>query len=108
MSKVSGACTSDKYLIKNCEILENLLPSDMVTADRGFTIYESVGLKQAKLIILAFTKRKLQLDPVDVEQTRGITSARIHVERVIGLLRTKYTILEHCLQILFLPTAVEF
>ena len=41
----------------------------MVMADRGFTIIicESVGLKQVKLVIPAFTKGKLQLDPVDVE-----------------------------------------
>ena len=63
-------------------------------ADRGFTISESVGLKQAKLEIPAFTKGKSQLDPEDVENTRGIANVRIHVERVIGLLRRKYTILE--------------
>ena len=34
-------------------------------ADRGFTIAESVCLKPA------FTKGKFQLDPVDVEKTRG-------------------------------------
>ena len=69
-------------------------------ADRGFTISESVGLKQAKLVIPAFTKGKSQFEPVDVEKTRGIASVRIHVERVIGLLRRKYTILESTL-----PTA---
>ena len=52
-------------------------------ADRGFTIAESVGLKQAKLVIPAFTKGKSQLDPVDVEKARGIANVRIHVERVI-------------------------
>ena len=63
-------------------------------ADRGFTITESVGLQQGKLFIPAFTEGKEQLDPVDVEHSRGLASARIHVERVIGLLRRKYTILE--------------
>ena len=63
-------------------------------ADRGFTISESVVLKQARLVILAFTKGKYQLDPVDLEQTRGIANVRIHVERVIGLLREKVTILK--------------
>ena len=43
-------------------------------------------------MIPAFTKGKDQLDPVDVESTRGIANVRIHVERVIGLLRRKYTI----------------
>ena len=38
-------------------------------ADRGFTINESVGLKQAKLFIPAFTKGKSQVDSVDVEKT---------------------------------------
>ena len=71
-------------------------------ADRGFTVSESVGLKQAKLIIPAFTKGKSQLDPIDVEKTRGIASVRIHVERVIGLLRRKYTILEGTLPTDFL------
>ena len=59
----------------------------MVTADRGFTVCGSVGLKQAKLVIPAFSKGKAQLHFVDVEQTRGIVSVKIHVERVIGLLR---------------------
>ena len=53
-------------------------------ADRGFTISESVGLKQAELAIPAFTKGKAQLDPIDVEKTRGIASVRIHVERELG------------------------
>ena len=89
-----GGRTSDKFLTENCGFLEKLLPGDMVMADRGFTISETVGLKQAKLEIPAFTKGKSQLDPVDVENTRGIANVRIHVERVIGLLRRKYTILE--------------
>ena len=94
VSEAWGGRTSDKYLTENCGFLEHLLPGDMVMADRGFTIAESVGLKQAKLVIPAFTKGKSQLDPVDVEKTRGIANVRIHVERVIGLLRRKYTVLE--------------
>lgn len=50
-----GGRTSDKFLTENCGFLEKLLPGDMVMADCGFTISESVGLKQAKLEIPAFT-----------------------------------------------------
>ena len=71
-------------------------------ADRGFTISESVGLKQAELAIPAFTKGKAQLDSIDVEKTRKIASVRIHVERVIGLLLNKYAILEGTLPTDFL------
>ena len=85
-----GGHVSDKFVTENCGFLDKLLPGDMVMADRGFYHY----LKQARLVILAFTKGKSQLDPVDVEQTRGIANVRIHVERVIGLLREKFTILK--------------
>lgn len=71
-------------------------------ADRGFTVSESVGLKQAKLVIPVFTEGKSQLDPVDVEKTRGTASVRIHVKRVIGLFHRKYTILEGTLPTDFL------
>ena len=97
VSEAWGGRTSDKYLTEHCGFLEFLVPGDMVMADRGFTISYSVGLKQAKLTIPAFTKGKSQLDPVDVERTRGIANVRIHNERVIGLLRRKYTILQSTL-----------
>jgi len=102
MSEAWGGRVSDKFLTENCGFLDKLTLGDMVMADRGFTITESVGLKHAKLIIPAFTKGESQLDPVDVEQTRGIANVRIHVERVIELLRRKYTILEGTLPTDFL------
>ena len=102
VSEAWGGRTSDKHLTEHSGFLDQLLPGDMVMADRGFTIAECVGLKQAKLVIPALTKGKSQLDPVDVEKTRGIASVRIHVERVIGLLRRKYTILESTLPTDFL------
>ena len=97
-----GGRTSDKFLTENSGFLERLKPGDLVMADRGFTVEESVWYYQAKLAIPAFTKGKDQLDPVDVEKTRGIANVRIHVERVIGLLRQKYTILQSTLPIDFL------
>ena len=102
VSEAWGGRTSDKFLTENCGILSKLVPGDMVMADRGFTIHESVAFKRAKLVIPAFTKGKEQLDPVDVETTRGIANVRIHVERVIGLLRSKYTMLQGTLPTDFL------
>ena len=58
--------------------------------------------QRAELAIPAFTRGKDQLDPVDVEKTRGIANVRIYVERVIGLLRRKFTILSGILPIDFL------
>ena len=94
VSNAWGGRTSDKLLTENCGILGKLKPDDLVMADRGFTIQESVWFQHAELAIPAFTKGKDQLDPIDVEKTGGIASVRIHVEQVTGLLRQKYTILE--------------
>ena len=97
VSEAWGGRTSDKFLTENCGIFKNLLPGDLVLADRGFTVHESVRYHQANLNIPAFTKGKDKLDPVDVEKTRKIAKVRIHVERIIGLLRQKYTILQQTL-----------
>ena len=50
--------TSDKDSTENCGVLENLLPGDVIFADRGFHIKESVGLYCATIKIPTFTKGK--------------------------------------------------
>lgn len=47
----------------------------------------------------SFTRGKKQLSKVEVESSRTLSRVRIHVERVIGLLRQKYTMLESTLPI---------
>ena len=55
-----GGRTSDKYITEHCGILDKLLPGDVVLADRGFDISDSVGMQQASLHIPAFTKGSYQ------------------------------------------------
>jgi len=99
ISQAWGGRVSDKYITENCGILRNLLPGDIMLADRGFDISDSVGYYQARLYIPAFTKGKKQLSALEVEHTRKIANVRIHVERVIGLVRRKYSILQSILPI---------
>ena len=101
VSNCWGGRVSDKFLTDNCGLLNKLLPGDVVLADRGFDIAESVGLKQASLHIPAFTRGKQQLSALEIEDTRNIANVRIHVERVIGCVRQKYTILQSTLPINF-------
>ena len=102
LSNTWGGRTSDKFLTKNCVLMDKLVAGDMVMADRGFTIQESVSSRRAELVIPAFTEGKAQPDPINVERTRGIANVHIHVERVIGVLRRKYTILDGTLTTDFL------
>ena len=47
---------SDKYITEHCGYLNNLLPCDVVLADRGLGMGNSVGLMGATLDIPAFTR----------------------------------------------------
>ena len=100
LSKEWGGRATDKHITENCGLLIKLLPGDIVLADRGFDIQESVGLSFAEVKIPAFTRRKQQLSPF--EQTRQIAHTRIHVERVIALVRNTYTILQSIIPIDYL------
>ena len=102
VSDTWGGRVSDKYLTDHCGILKKLLPGDVVLADRGFDISESVGMMQATLRIPAFTKGKSQLSALEVENTRIIANVCIHIERVVSCVRQKYSILQGTLPIDFL------
>jgi hypothetical protein len=94
ISKGYGGRTSDKFITEDSNFLNNLLPGDIILADRGFDVKDSVGLMCAEVKIPAFTKGKKQLSSYDVEATRKIAHSRVHVERLIGLVRNKYSILQ--------------
>ncbi|XP_035998273.1 uncharacterized protein LOC118564392 [Fundulus heteroclitus] len=89
-----GGRVSDKQITIESGLLNNLLPGDIVLADRGFNIGDSVGFYCASLQTPAFTKGRKQLSAYEVAETRKIANLRIHVERIIGLVRRKYQILQ--------------
>ena len=93
VSKAWGGRVSDKYITDHCGVLDHLVPGDIVLADRGFNISDSVAMMQASLHIPAFTKGHSQLSAMEVHETRSIANVRIHVERVIGVVRQKYSYL---------------
>ena len=99
ISRAWGGRTSDKHLTEHCGLLKLLTPGDEVLADRGFTVEESVGIHCAKLVIHPFTRGRKQLPRLEVDKGRRIARVRIHVERVIGMLRQKYTFLQSTLPI---------
>ena len=88
-----GGRVSDKFIVENSGYLRHLLPGDVVLADRGFDVADSVAYQGATLDIPAFTRGRDQLLPEDVEATRKLANVRIHVERIIGAVRQRYQIL---------------
>ena len=76
------------------------MPHDQILADRGFTLADDFAAAcDAELITPPFTKGKRQLSAEEVERARKISSVRIHIERVIGLLKNRYTILKGTLPV---------
>ena len=94
-----GGRVSDKHLTQNSSFLKKLLPGDVVLADRGFDVDELLASVGATIKIPTFTRGKTQLSGKDIEKTRSIANVRIHVERVIGVVRQKYTMLESTIPI---------
>ena len=88
-----GGRVSDKYIVENSGYLQHLLPGDVVLADRGFDVADSLALHGATLDIPAFTRGRDQLSPEEVEATRKLAHVRIHVERIIGAVRQRFQIL---------------
>ena len=89
-----GGCVSDKFLTQQSGFLKLIDPGNTILADRGFDISDDIGLHGAKLIMPAFTRGKMQLSQQEVEVSQRIARIRIHVERVIGEMKNKYTILQ--------------
>ena len=102
VSSAWGGKASDKHITQECGLLRLLLPGDLVLADRGFNIYELVGMQQVESKLPSFTQGKLQLSAKEVHDSRELAVVRIHVERLIGVIKQKYTILEGILPITFI------
>ena len=67
------------------------LPGDLVLADRGFNIHDSIGLMCAEVKFPASTRGKKQLSKMEVDTSRQLARVWIQVERVTGVVRLKYT-----------------
>ena len=93
VSKGYGGCVSDKFITENCGYLHKLQPQDVVLADSGFDVEDSVAFRGATLNIPAFTRGQSQLAAKDVEATRKLANVGIHVERVIGVIQQIFKIL---------------
>lgn len=80
------------------------VPGDLVLADRGFTCNDKARMVLAEVKIPPFTEGKKQLEKQDIDWSWVLSVVRIHVERIIGLLKRKYTILQSTLPISFVSS----
>lgn len=79
--------------------LDQLEFGDSIMANRGFRIDTELAARGCTLIIPAFMKGKLQMPGTDLESTQRIAHARIHVERLIGILKNRFRIFKSTVDI---------
>ena len=102
LSKCWGGRATDRCITQNSGFLRLIDHGDVILADRGFDISDDLTIYGARLEIPAFTRGKKQLSLQEVEYSKRLSKVRIHVERVIGLLKNKFIILQSTLPISFL------
>ena len=94
--------TSDQKVFGKSGIMDKLKRGDIVLADRGFNIQDLLACRDVRVVTPAFLKGKSQLSPMERAQSRAITRDRIHVERMIGLLKT-YSFLTGQISCFYVP-----
>lgn len=93
-----GGRVSDKEITLKSGYMDKLLHGDEVLADRGFLVSEEMAVRGVTLRMPAFTKGKKQLSAKEVVSSRKLAHVRIHVERVIGRMKT-FLFLQTCVQV---------
>lgn len=108
LSRAWGGRVSDIEITRQSGYISRKyhFPGDQILADRGFTLQEDLATEcSAELILPAFTKGRKQLPAQEVETARNISSVRILIERVIGLMKNRFAILQGTLPIRFIQSA---
>lgn len=88
VSPCYGGSASDRQIIERSEILQRFEYNDERMVDKGLNVQDifiSYGVKEN---MPAFFKRDNQIGPDTLRQTRKVASKRVHVERVIGQMKT--------------------
>ncbi|XP_013380445.1 uncharacterized protein LOC106151628 [Lingula anatina] len=97
LSKMWGGRASDVMIVRESGFMESTqhMPHDQILADRGFLLHDELATRcSAQLLTPAFTKGHSQMPGIELEGSSKVSSVRIHIERIIGLLKNRYTILK--------------
>ena len=93
ISKAFTGRASDAFTLQDSGFFDFVTEGDEFLADRGFLNEEDFTRLGAKLHRPAYKGQRDQLTIAETERSRIIANERIHIERVIGNLKKKFTVL---------------
>ena len=105
LSRAWGGRVSDIELTRQSGFISHQFhhPGDQILADRGFTLQDDFASQcSAELILPPFKRGKKQLSAQEVETARALSTVRILIERVIGLMKNRFAILRGTMPIQFM------
>lgn len=102
LSKAWGGRASDRLIVQESGFLDLVEAGDTILADRGFTIQNDLLLRHATLQIPPPSSGYDQMTTANVQKTKKIANARIHVERAINRMK-RFQILKNTLPISLVP-----
>ena len=83
----SGSTSDQKKKYIKSGIMDKLKRGGILLADRGFNVQDLLACRDVRVITPAFLRGKSHLSPAERTQSRAITRDRIHLERMIGLIK---------------------
>lgn len=101
ISKLYSGSISDKEIVTKSGFLQELQPNDEVMADKGFNIRDLLALHDA-ILIKPPVMRKGCVSAKATTATRRIATSRVHIERMIRLLKL-FTILKGTIPLTLKP-----
>lgn len=81
VSKASPGSTSDKKIVQESNVLDQMIPEDLILANKGFLIKDRL-FAGVSLNIPPFLTTP-QFTETQVYETQQVAKARIHIERAI-------------------------
>ncbi|KAJ8681524.1 hypothetical protein QAD02_017316 [Eretmocerus hayati] len=105
-SPLYGGSTSDRQLVKRCKLQFKVESGDMIMADRGFTVQDTFAPYNVTVATPHFSKGNGYIPLEQLMSDRKLSKYRVHIERLIGLMKT-YKISSTKLRNIYIPIATQ-
>ena len=88
LSPAYGGATSDRQIVERSNLPQMCDANDSIMADKGFNVQDLFAARDIHVNIPTFFRKKNRMSGRQVVADRKISSKRVHIERIIGLMKT--------------------